>query len=79
MEAFIEQPTTMTRTTLLLVASDGEWTRRSVESEAWARRFADDHQLPLYEAAVVGYPQRMRDYNARRRAATRTEPKPPSL
>ncbi len=68
-EAFIELPTTMARATLLLIAYDGEWTRRSVESVAWARRFAARHGLPAYDAGVVGYPQRMRDYNARRRSA----------
>lgn len=69
-EAFIEQPTTMTKATLLLIAHDGEWTRRSVASVAWARQFAAGHQLPAYDAGVVGYPQRMRDYNARRRSGT---------
>ncbi len=67
-EAFIELPTTMTRATLLLIAYDGEWTRRSVTSVDWARRFAAKHQLPAYDAGVVGYPQRMRDYNARKRS-----------
>ena len=67
-EAFIELPTTMARATLLLIAFDGEWTRRSVESVAWARQFAAKHGLPAYDAGVVGYPQRMRDYNARRRS-----------
>lgn len=68
-EAFIEQPTTMTRATLLLIAHDGEWTRRSVAGVDWARRFASKRGLPAYDAGVVGYPQRMRDYNARRRPA----------
>ncbi|MCC6498287.1 MAG: hypothetical protein IT193_18725 [Propionibacteriaceae bacterium] len=67
-EAFIEQPTTMTRATVLLIAHDGEWTRRSVNSVDWARRFASRHRLPAYDAGVVGYPQRMRDYNSRRRS-----------
>lgn len=67
-EAFIEQPTTMTRATMLLIAHDGEWTRRSVNSVDWARRFASTHKLPAYDAGVVGYPQRMRDYNSRRRS-----------
>ena len=66
-EAFIELPTTMTKATLLLIAYDGEWTRRSVPSVEWARRFAARHGLPAYDAGVVGYPQRMRDYNARHR------------
>ena len=68
-EAFIELPTTVTKATLLLIAYDGEWTRRSVESVEWARAFAAQRNLPAYDAGVVGYPQRMRDYNARQRAA----------
>lgn len=67
-EAFIELPTTMAKATLLLIAWDGEWTRRSVASVEWARRFAATNSLPAYDAGVVGYPQRMRDYNARRRS-----------
>jgi hypothetical protein len=67
-EAFIEQPTLVTSATLLLIAYDGEWTRRSVPDVAWARQFTAKHQLPAYDAGVVGYPQRMRDYNSRRRS-----------
>lgn len=67
-EAFVELPTTVTKATLLLIAHDGEWTRRSVESVDWARRFAAEHRIPAYDAGVVGYPQRMRDYNARAKA-----------
>ena len=51
--------------TLLLVAFDGEWTRRVVPSPEWARAFAKHLEIPGYDAAVVGYPQRMRDYNTR--------------
>ncbi len=68
-EAYIEPETTLTRTTLLLVAFDGEWTRRSIESARWGREFARRHGLPVYDAGVVGYPQRMRDYNARRKSS----------
>jgi hypothetical protein len=64
-EAWVEQPTTLTGPTLLLIAYDGEWTRRSVPSPAWARKCAHSHQLPCYDAGVVAYPQRMRDYNSR--------------
>ena len=51
--------------TLLLVAHDGEWTRRVVPTPQWAHAFAESLQIPGYDAAVVGYPQRMRDYNTR--------------
>jgi hypothetical protein len=64
-EAFVEPQTSVTQTTILLVAFDGEWTRRVVPSPEWARSFAEHLHIPGYEAAVVGYPQRMRDYNTR--------------
>ncbi len=64
-EAFVEPKTAVTDTTLLLVAYDGEWTRRVVPSPEWAHAFAEHLQIPGYDAAVVGYPQRMRDYNTR--------------
>ena len=54
--------------TLLLVAHDGEWTRRRVPSVKWAHEFANQHRVPSYDAAVVGVPQRMRDYNRRKKA-----------
>ena len=64
-EAYIEHPTNVTETTLLLVAHDGQWTRRRVPSQKWAQAFAESLQIPGYDAAIVGYPQRMRDYNHR--------------
>lgn len=64
-EAYVEPRTAVTQTTLLLVAFDGEWTRRKVPSPEWAHAFAEHLHIPGYDAAVVGYPQRMRDYNSR--------------
>ena len=64
-EGYVEPRTAISEVTLLLVAHDGEWTRRRVPSAEWAHRFANDHGVPSYDAAVVGYPQRMRDYNRR--------------
>lgn len=67
-EGFVEPRTAVSDVTLLLVAIDGEWTRRRVPSVKWAHDFANKHQVPSYDAAVVGVPQRMRDYNRRVRA-----------
>ncbi len=64
-EGFVEPRTAVSEVTLLLVAHDGEWTRRRVPSVKWAHDFANKHQVPSYDAAVVGIPQRMRDYNSR--------------
>ena len=66
-EGFIEPRTTVTETTLLLVAHDGEWTRRRVPSPQDARRFAHRLSMPIYDIALVGYPKRMREYNERRK------------
>ncbi len=67
-EGFVEPRTAVSDVTLLLVAHDGEWTRRRVPSVKWAHDFANRYRVPSYDAAVVGVPQRMRDYNARRKA-----------
>ncbi len=66
-EAFIEPKTTVTETTVLLIAHDGEWTRRRVDSEEGARRFAHKQGIPVYDVRLMGYPQRMRDYNERKK------------
>ncbi|TDC95205.1 oxidoreductase [Saccharopolyspora aridisoli] len=66
-EGYLEPRTLVTETTLLLIAHDGEWTRRRVESPSAAGRFTSRLGIPLYEVAKVGYPQRMRDYQARQR------------
>jgi hypothetical protein len=70
-EGFIEPRTTVTETTLLLIAHDGEWTRRRVPSPKAARDFAHRLRMPVYDIALTGYPQRMRDYNERRKATER--------
>lgn len=70
-EAFIEPRTTVTETTLVLVAHDGEWTRRRIDGPEGARRFAHRLAIPLYDVALVGYPKRMREFNERRRRAAR--------
>ena len=67
-EGFVEPRTAVSDVTLLLVAHDGEWTRRRVPSVEWAHQFANKHQVPSYDAAVVGVPARMREYNRRKKA-----------
>ncbi len=64
-EGFVEPRTAVSDVTLMLVAHDGEWTRRRVPSVDWAHSFANRHGIPSYDAAVVGYPDRMRAYNRR--------------
>ena len=64
-EAFVEPQTSVTQTTLLLVAGDGEFTRRRVASPQAAAEFARKAGIPVYDTNRVGYPQRMRDYSVR--------------
>jgi hypothetical protein len=66
-EAFVEPKTTVTDLTVVLVAHDGEWTRRRVGGESGARRLSSTLRIPVYDVQKVGYPQRMRDFDARRR------------
>jgi hypothetical protein len=69
-EGFIEPRTTVTETTLLLIAADGEWTRRRVPGPPAARQFGNRMSIPVYDIALVGYPKRMREYNERRKQAS---------
>ncbi len=66
-EAFVEPKTAVTETTVVLVAVDGEWTRRRIDGPNGARKLAKSLKIPVYDVQLVGYPQRMRDYDARRR------------
>ena len=80
-EGFVEPRTTVSEVTLLLVAHDGEWTRRRVPSVEWAHDFANRLSVPSYDAAVVGIPARMREYNRRQKLEKApnpfSSPKPP--
>lgn len=69
-EGYIEPKTTVTDVTVVLIAADGEWTRRIV-GERGAARLAGDLRIPVYDVGKTGYPQRMRDYDARKRIERR--------
>lgn len=73
-EGFVEPRTTVSEVTLLLVAHDGEWTRRRVPSVQWAHDFANKLGVPSYDAAVVGIPPRMREWNRRQKQAKAPNP-----
>jgi hypothetical protein len=64
-EGYVEPRTAVTETTIVLVAADGEWTRRRIDGPETARRLSRDLGIPVYDAQVTGYPQRMRDWSAR--------------
>jgi hypothetical protein len=61
-EAYVEPRTLDQRLSVVLVASDGEWLRFTLPDDSWLRRFAQKRALPVYDAGVMGYPKRMREY-----------------
>jgi hypothetical protein len=71
-EAYLEPRTAVTEMTMVLVAGTGEWTRRRVSGEPGARDFAMKHSIPLYNAGIVGYPKRMRDWTEKRKGSGET-------
>jgi hypothetical protein len=66
-EGWVEPRTAVNDVTLLLVAWDGEFTRRRVPSADWAYKFCQRRNIRAYEAGVVGIPQRMREYIRRQK------------
>jgi hypothetical protein len=72
-EFYVEPETMVTDTTAVAVAVDGEWTRRRVGSPRVIRQVAKQLGLPVYDVQIVGYPERMRAYNARLKAAGSSE------
>lgn len=80
-EAFIEPATTVTPPTVILVAATGEWTRRRLPGPGMVRELAERMAVPVYDVQLVGYPQRMRDWNerAKRGQAQPSAQEPPAL
>jgi hypothetical protein len=69
-EGYVEPRTSVTETTIVLVAADGEWTRRRIDGPNIARKLSRDLAIPVYDAQVTGYPQRMRDWSKDHRPPT---------
>lgn len=68
-EAFIEPPTRVTQTTMVVVADTGEWTRRRVPDPIAARKVAQELKVPVFDVNLSGYPSRMREWNQKNRKA----------
>ena len=62
-EAYVEPQTAVSSASVVLVAADGEWTRRPVPDAATAFAWANKLGIPCYDVNLLGYPKRMRDWN----------------
>jgi hypothetical protein len=67
-EAYVEPKTVMHPLSVVLVAGDGEHRRFELFDDAYIRELTRTRNLRVFDAARVGYPQRMRDYLRRRPA-----------
>ena len=61
-EAYLEPGALDQRRSVVLVAADGEWLRFGLPDEVPFRRFAQKLGLPVYDAGLLGYPKRMKEY-----------------
>ena len=68
-EGYIEPQTATQPTTLLLVDRRGDSRRGAVRDPEDAAAFCEKRGVPVYDAAVVGYPKRMREFDKGRRVA----------
>lgn len=66
-EAYVEPATNVTAESIVLVATDGEWTRRAVGSRKAAFELARSLDLPVYDVLLTGYPKRMREWSSKQR------------
>lgn len=66
-EAYVEPATNVSTTTVVLIAHDGEWTRRAVGSPRAGFELGRVLQIPVYDVNQTGYPSRMREWNRRNR------------
>lgn len=60
-EAYLEPRTATGELTVVLVAADGEWTRRRVPSAETVRKFGGQLGVPVREVETDGYPKVMRE------------------
>jgi hypothetical protein len=68
-EGFIEPKTRTNPASLLLVDRAGDHVRSPINEVEDAMAFCERMGIPIYDAQVVGYPKRMRDFDERRRRA----------
>jgi len=73
-EAYLEAATNVSPESVVLVATDGEWTRRAVGSRAAAYKLAQELGIPAYDVLLTGYPSRMREWSSKQRGTRGASP-----
>lgn len=66
-EAYVEPATNVSPQSVVLVATDGEWTRRAVGTRRAGYELAQALGIPAYDVLLVGYPSRMRQWSSQQR------------
>lgn len=64
-EAYVEPATHVSPTSIVVVAHDGEWTRRAVPGPQQGFALAKELGLPVYDVNQTGYPARMRAWSSK--------------
>jgi hypothetical protein len=59
-EAYVEPKTVMSPKSVVLVDGEGAWRRFELREDAYLRRLAAERGFPIFDAALTGYPPRMR-------------------
>ncbi len=61
--AYFEAETSRDPSAIVLVARDGEWTRRKIPSFHDATSVAEELGISLFDVAATGYPREMREWS----------------
>jgi hypothetical protein len=64
-EGYLEPRTATSPVTLLLVDRDGDHVRGVVREPRAAAAFCKRASIPIYDAEVIGYPKRIKDFDKR--------------
>ena len=59
-EAYVEPKTVVSPRSVVLIDVAGEWRRFELKEDAYLRRLSAERVLPIFDAALTGYPPRMR-------------------
>ncbi len=67
---YFESATVHESPALVVVAKDGEWTRRKVKHEDAAKKICEKLEIPFFTVASSGYPRAMREWNIKNSGST---------